>query len=71
MADPDLLLELLRATGLDVVSVTPTAGGVVALAGLAALRDGSQLFAKTLPGTDSDVFAIEAEGRGHFGRSAA
>jgi fructosamine-3-kinase len=57
-----LLLERLRAAGFRPASVTPAAGGVVALAGLVTLCDGRRIFAKTLPGPGSDVFAVEAEG---------
>jgi fructosamine-3-kinase len=58
----DLLLDRLRDTGLAVDSVTHAAGGVVALAGVATLGDGRQVFAKTLRGPESNVFEVEAEG---------
>lgn len=43
----DLLLDRLRAAGLAVDSVGHAPGGVVALAGIATLDDGRQVFAKT------------------------
>lgn len=58
----ELLVERLRAVGVDVESVAAAAGGMVAVAGVVTLRDGGQVFAKTLRGPDSDVFEIEAEG---------
>jgi fructosamine-3-kinase len=58
----DLLLDRLRAAGLAVDSVGHAPGGVVALAGIATLDDGRQVFAKTLRGPDSNVFEVEAEG---------
>src|SRR5690349_7257273 len=60
--DLRLLVERLHQAGFPVDSVVPAAGGVVALAGLATLRDGRQVFAKTLPVTNSGLFAVEAEG---------
>jgi len=57
-----LLVERLRAAGVMVESAVPATGGVAALAGLATLEDGSQVFAKTLASADADVFEIEAEG---------
>lgn len=62
MVDMGLLVERLREVGLTAESIVPATGGVVAVAGLATLDDGSQVFAKTLPGSDSNVFGIEAEG---------
>jgi fructosamine-3-kinase len=62
VADLSLLIERLRAAGLMVDSAVPATGGVAALAGLATLADGSQVFAKTLAGPGSNVFEIEAEG---------
>lgn len=62
MVDISLLLERLHHAGLPAESALPVAGGVVALAGLATLDDGSQVFAKTLAGPPSDLFEVEAEG---------
>lgn len=58
----DRLLERLRAAGLPAQSAVPATGGVVALAGMVTLRDGSQVFAKTLAGPGSDLFEVEAQG---------
>jgi fructosamine-3-kinase len=60
--DINLLEERLRAAGFLPGSLTPAAGGVVALAALVTLDDGRQIFAKTLAGSGSDLFQIEAEG---------
>jgi fructosamine-3-kinase len=60
--DVQLLAGRLRKAGLAVASITPAAGGAVALAGLATLEDGRTIFAKTIPGSSSDLFAFEAEG---------
>ena len=57
-----LLAERLRAAGFAVDSVREAAGGVVAVAGVAELGDGSEVFAKTLNGPDTDIFDVEAEG---------
>ncbi|MGR6913957.1 fructosamine kinase family protein [[Actinomadura] parvosata] len=43
----ELLLARLRAAGFEAESVRAAPGGVVALAGMATLRDGSRVFAKT------------------------
>jgi fructosamine-3-kinase len=60
--DVRLLAERLRDAGFAVASMTPASGGAVALAGLVTLEDGRTIFAKTLVGSGSDVFTIEAEG---------
>lgn len=60
--DLRLLVERLHKAGFPVASVVPATGGVVALAGLATLCDGRRIFAKTLPITNSGLFAVEAEG---------
>jgi fructosamine-3-kinase len=57
-----LLLARLRQAGFDAVSAEAAGGGVVALAGLAALRDGSRVFAKTLRTPVPGLFEVEAEG---------
>jgi fructosamine-3-kinase len=62
MIEMSLLMERLRAVGLPAESVVPASGGVVALAGLATMDDGSRVFAKTLAGPGSDLFETEAEG---------
>jgi fructosamine-3-kinase len=58
----DLILERLRDAGFDAVSAEAAPGGVVAMAAMATLRDGSRVFAKTLRGAGKDIFEIEAEG---------
>jgi fructosamine-3-kinase len=62
MTDVGLLVHRLEGNGFEVASVRVATGGVVALAGLATLRDGSEVFAKTLREPGSDVFQVEAEG---------
>ena len=62
MTNIGFLVERLRAAGLAVDSVREVDGGVVAVAGLVVLADGSEVFAKTLDGTDTDIFDVEAEG---------
>ncbi|MEV0386004.1 fructosamine kinase family protein [Nonomuraea sp. NPDC050643] len=58
----DLLVARLRRAGFETEHVRAAPGGVVAVAGLATLRDGSQVFAKTLRTAGSDLFEVEAEG---------
>ncbi|WP_188197119.1 fructosamine kinase family protein [Nonomuraea sp. SYSU D8015] len=58
----DLVLARLREAGFDAVSAEHAPGGVVAMAAMATLRDGSRVFAKTLRGAGEDLFAVEAEG---------
>ncbi|MEV4173938.1 fructosamine kinase family protein [Nonomuraea sp. NPDC049709] len=58
----ELLLARVRAAGFEAESVRVAPGGVVALAGLVTLRDGSEVFAKTLRTAGSDLFEVEAEG---------
>ncbi|MGI5285870.1 fructosamine kinase family protein [Nonomuraea polychroma] len=67
----DPLLTRLRAAGFDAVSADPAPGGVVAMAGMATLRDGSRVFAKTLHGAGADLFEIEAEGLRVLGEAGA
>jgi fructosamine-3-kinase len=63
MTNADMLAARLADAGItDVETITELGGGVVAVAGLVTRRDGSQVFAKTLNGPDSDVFEVEAEG---------
>ncbi len=61
---PALLLERMRAAGLDdVVAVEPASGGLAATAGLARRADGSSVFVKAFDVAPSpDAFATEAEG---------
>ncbi|MFS0695819.1 fructosamine kinase family protein [Streptomyces nitrosporeus] len=59
----EALAERLREAGYAVKHVEKADGGVVAAAGFATLRDGSQLFAKTLLGQEGgDVFTVESAG---------
>jgi fructosamine-3-kinase len=62
MSPEEILVERLREAGYAAAEVERATGGVVAVAGLVTLRDGSRLFAKTLPVPDPDVFAVEAAG---------
>jgi fructosamine-3-kinase len=60
--DGGLLERRLCAAGFPVARLAPATGGVVALAGLATLTDGRQVFAKTLAQPAADLFPTEAEG---------
>ncbi len=59
-----LLLDRLHAVGLgDVTAVEPVEGGLAALAGVAARRDGPPLFVKSFAEVPADdLFTAEAEG---------
>ncbi|MEV0222599.1 fructosamine kinase family protein [Streptomyces sp. NPDC050704] len=58
----EILQERLREAGFAAESVEAATGGVVALAGVATLRDGGRVFAKTLRGMTADVFEVESAG---------
>ena len=58
----DLLLDRLRAAGIDATEVTAAEGGLAATAGLARLADGTQLFVKAFDEAMGDAFETEAEG---------
>ena len=66
----ELVLELLRAAGVDdVVAIEPAAGGLAATASLARRRDGSSVFVKAFldakafgDSAPSDAFETEVEG---------
>lgn len=62
MSATGILEERLREAGFAAESVRMATGGVVAVAGLATLRDGSRVFAKTLRGMEADVFEVESAG---------
>jgi fructosamine-3-kinase len=64
MSDTDLLVARLAEAGLaaGVDAAAPVSGGVIAVAGLVTLTDGSRVFAKTLPESNGDLFQVEAEG---------
>ncbi|WP_049573975.1 fructosamine kinase family protein [Streptomyces sp. SBT349] len=58
----EILEQRLRDAGFGVRSVDESTGGVVAVAGLVTLDDGTRVFAKCLPGTAPGVFDVEAAG---------
>lgn len=58
----EVLTARLRENGFAVRGLREAAGGVVAVAGLATLAKGGEVFAKTLRGPGSDVFEVEAAG---------
>lgn len=62
MSHEGTLAGRLREAGYAVQRTEQVAGGAIAAAGLVTLRDGAQVFAKTLDGPETDVFAVEAEG---------
>ncbi|MFD6529574.1 fructosamine kinase family protein [Streptomyces sp. NPDC060184] len=62
MSHEEILTERLREAGYAAKGVEKATGGAVALAGLVALQDGSQVFAKTLLGPDLDIFTVESDG---------
>ncbi len=69
----DLLAQRLEAAGFAVASIGSAAGGVIALAGLVRLSDGTQVFAKTIDPVVDDLFDVEASGLRslrHLGRAA-
>lgn len=57
-----MLIDRLRAAGIDALDVAPVAGGLAATAGLARLADGSSLFVKTFDQPMGNAFETEAEG---------
>jgi fructosamine-3-kinase len=57
-----MLAERLLEAGYAAKKVDRAVGGVVAVAGLVTLEDGSELFAKTLLGRETGVFPVEAAG---------
>jgi fructosamine-3-kinase len=64
VSDTELLVARLAEAGLaaGVDATAPVSGGVIAVAGLVTLADGSRVFAKTLPVSNGDLFQVEAEG---------
>ncbi|MFC9327365.1 fructosamine kinase family protein [Kitasatospora sp. NPDC057015] len=62
MSPEEILATRLRAAGYAPKRLKKAVGGVVAIAGLATLQDGTELFAKTLLGPDRDVFLVESSG---------
>ncbi|MET8945830.1 fructosamine kinase family protein [Streptomyces sp. NPDC004542] len=62
MPQEEILAERLREAGFAAEEVEAATGGVVAVAGLITLQDGTEVFAKTLLGPESDIFAVESTG---------
>ncbi|MFC1402534.1 MULTISPECIES: fructosamine kinase family protein [Streptacidiphilus] len=62
MSPEEILADRLREAGYAPREVQKAVGGVVAVAGLVTLQDGTELFAKTLLGPDRDVFPVESVG---------
>ncbi|WP_051951750.1 fructosamine kinase family protein [Actinacidiphila yeochonensis] len=62
MSNEEILADRLRAAGYAAKEVEKAAGGVVAVAGLVTLQDGTEIFAKTLLGPDRDIFPVESTG---------
>jgi fructosamine-3-kinase len=63
VTDTELLLARLTEAGVaGVDTAAPVTGGVIAVAGLVTMADGSRVFAKTLTEPSADLFQIEAEG---------
>lgn len=62
MPHEEILADRLREAGYAAAKVETAVGGVVAVAGLVTLQDGSRLFAKTLLGPPTDVFTVESAG---------
>ncbi|MFE5107869.1 hypothetical protein [Streptomyces sp. NPDC056663] len=58
----EILADRLREAGYAAKEVKEAVGGVVAIAGLVTLQDGTELFAKTLLGPDRDIFPVESIG---------
>jgi fructosamine-3-kinase len=59
MSGMELLAERLTAAGFAVAEVMPVTGGCICLTGIAVLRDGGRVFAKTL--TDEDLDRFDAD----------
>jgi fructosamine-3-kinase len=62
MPGVELLAERLAEAGFAAARVEPVTGGCICVSGLASLRGGGQVFAKTLPDADGDLFEAEAAG---------
>jgi fructosamine-3-kinase len=62
MSGVDFLAERLEEAGFAVASLEPVPGGCICVAGMAALRGGGRVFAKTLAEADGDLFEVEAAG---------
>lgn len=62
MSGIDLLSARLAEAGFALARLEPAAGGCICVSGMAALRDGGQVFAKTLADADPGLFDAEAAG---------
>ena len=62
MSGVEFLAERLEEAGFAVASLEAMTGGCICVAGMAALRDGGRVFAKTLAEADADSFEVEAAG---------
>lgn len=62
MSGVGLLAARLAEAGFAIADLEAMTGGCICVGGMAALRDGSQVFAKTLAEPEPDVFPVEAEG---------
>lgn len=62
MPGTELLATALQEAGLAVVKLDAVASGSFSVAGVAALRGGGRVFAKTLAEADADLFEAEAAG---------
>jgi fructosamine-3-kinase len=62
MSGVELLAERLAEAGFTAASVEAVTGGCICVAGMAGLRDGGRVFAKTLAEADADFFEVEAAG---------
>ncbi|WP_151772289.1 fructosamine kinase family protein [Streptomyces abyssomicinicus] len=62
MPQQETLVERLAEAGFTAVAVEEATGGAIAVAGLATLRDGTEVFAKTVRGPGPDLFTVEAAG---------
>lgn len=58
----ELLADRLAAAGFDVASLELLSGGWIGVAGIAELRDGGRVFAKTTLEADTAMFAVEVAG---------
>jgi fructosamine-3-kinase len=68
MPGTELLAERLGEAGFAVANLAPVTGGCICLSGIAVLRDGGRVFAKTLADADGDLFTAEADGLAALGQ---
>ncbi len=62
MSGVGILAERLEAASFAVAKLEAVTGGCICVAGMAELRDGGRVFAKTLADADADLFEVEAIG---------